>query len=160
MTREPFSNKIHPIEWEGHSAASLDPALRKGRTGEISNHFENARAENGFTLIEILIVIAIIGILAAIAIPQLSAYRMRAYNKAAMSDLKNAAIAQEAYYVENRLYSNSLTSLTNPPFNLDLSPDVQFPIVSAGEAAYTMVAYHPSGNVTYTASGPGGAILP
>jgi type IV pilus assembly protein PilA len=65
----------------------------------------NRKDEKGFTLIELMIVIAIIGILAAIAIPQFSAYRNRAYNAAALSDLKNAITAQEAYFVDYQAYS-------------------------------------------------------
>lgn len=107
-----------------------------------------------------MIVIAIIGVLAAIAIPQLSIYRTRGYNKAAVSDLKNAAIAQEAYHADNTLYSQSLTTLSSPPYNFYLSQGVVFTIVSADDSAYSMEAYHPSGDVTYTASGPGGTIVP
>ncbi len=55
------------------------------------------RSNEGFTLIELLIVVAIIGILAAIAIPQFSAYRVKGYNSAAVSDLKNIATAEVSF---------------------------------------------------------------
>ena len=62
------------------------------------------RNRKGFTLIELLIVVAIIGILAAIAIPQFSAYRAKANNTAATSDLRNLKTQLEAYYADNQSY--------------------------------------------------------
>lgn len=62
------------------------------------------RSKQGFTLIELLIVVAIIGILAAIAIPQFSAYRAKAYNSAAQSDLKNNKTGLESYFADNQQY--------------------------------------------------------
>ena len=60
--------------------------------------------QKGFTLIELLIVVAIIGILAAIAIPQFAAYRAKAYNSAAQSDLKNFKTGMEAFFADNQQY--------------------------------------------------------
>jgi len=64
------------------------------------------RDEKGFTLIELMIVIAIIGILAAIAIPQFAAYRNRAFVAALKSDAHSFANAQEAYYADNDTYAS------------------------------------------------------
>ncbi|MGV1100360.1 type IV pilin protein [Thiovibrio sp. JS02] len=61
-------------------------------------------SQKGFTLVELMIVVAIIGILAAVAIPQFAAYRVKAYNTAAKSDIKNAKTELEAYYADNNDY--------------------------------------------------------
>jgi type IV pilus assembly protein PilA len=66
------------------------------------------RSNKGFTLIELLIVVAIIGILAAIAIPQFSSYRAKAFNTASNADLKNMKTGMEAYMADNQVYPTNL----------------------------------------------------
>jgi type IV pilus assembly protein PilA len=59
------------------------------------------KGEKGFTLIELMIVIAIIGILAAIAIPQFTAYRVKGYDTQAKAELKSYYTACQSYIADN-----------------------------------------------------------
>jgi type IV pilus assembly protein PilA len=98
------------------------------------------QSESGFTLIELLVVVAIIGILAAIAIPQFAAYRKRGYEAQVKSDLRNAAVAQEAYFAQKSTYfTGTMGSGTPPGFNPTTSVTV---IAAIGANTFQMTAAH------------------
>lgn len=69
------------------------------------------KKRRGFTLIELLIAIAIIGILAAIALPRFVRARYRAYLSACMQNERNLATALESYRTDNRVYPVALNVL-------------------------------------------------
>ncbi|MBN2096904.1 MAG: prepilin-type N-terminal cleavage/methylation domain-containing protein [Candidatus Omnitrophica bacterium] len=72
----------------------------------------------GFTLVEIMIVVAIIALLAAIAIPNLMRARLNANEAAAISALKTLVAAQTTYHTSNSTYAGALAILSNqtPPY--------------------------------------------
>jgi type IV pilus assembly protein PilA len=78
------------------------------------NKLAKMKNKKGFTLVELMIVIAIISILAAIAIPQFSGYQKRAYMTATKSDVKNAYIALQNYIFEHSTVVIPAISATGP----------------------------------------------
>lgn len=61
---------------------------------------------NGFTLVELMVVVLIIGILATIAIPRFAGTKDRAYVATMKSDLRNLVTAQESYQSDNAIYAS------------------------------------------------------
>lgn len=102
------------------------------------------RQQSGFTLIEIMIVVAIIGILAAIAVPSYTDYVRRAKIAEATSTLSEMRTKMEQYFQDHRTYNNTAalpcgaagTSIAAAP--------------PAGQLKYFTISCSDLGNDTYT----------
>jgi prepilin-type N-terminal cleavage/methylation domain-containing protein len=97
----------------------------------------------GFSLLELLVVVAIIGLLTAIAIPQFSSYRAHAVESQMKSDLKNAALAMDSYFAENKVYPTSVAAIVGVGFNQ--TEGVALTIAVPTAASFTITASKPSG---------------
>lgn len=68
----------------------------------------------GFTLVEIMIVVVIIGLLAAMAIPAFQKVRTNSQNKAVLNNARQLSAGADQYYLENGVSTVTLTDLIGP----------------------------------------------
>jgi type IV pilus assembly protein PilA len=119
-----------------------------------------ADGDRGFTMIELLVVVVIIGVLVAIAIPLYMNYRKGAENKAAQSDVRNAVVVVEQCYTDNaNAYPTggtqtsgvmTFTGCATGKANVSDGVTLTYTPTGTPPTSYQVKATHASGGATYT----------
>ena len=112
---------------------------------------DGLKKQVGFTLIELLVSIAIISLLASIAISHYQNYRIRAFDTAARSDLKNAITALETYYLDNDIYPADSSDLLANGFNFSKNVCfTKYDLENGGETVHMHIMHTASPNAWHT----------
>jgi len=102
---------------------------------------ERKRADDGFSLLELLVVVAILGILVAAALPRFAEFRAAAYDSRSQQDLRNLAAAEELYRATSPTYADDAALLSG----FAASEGVDIALESATETGFVATASHAAG---------------
>jgi prepilin-type N-terminal cleavage/methylation domain-containing protein len=105
------------------------------------------RDDRGFTLIEVLVIVVVIGVLSGLAISQYAIFRASSFDSKVTAAVRGAATGEEAYYAQFQSYAPDLATLRNVP-----SGDVQL-MITAGNSgslgnSFRIVGTHPAAHKT------------
>jgi prepilin-type N-terminal cleavage/methylation domain-containing protein len=117
----------------------------------------------GFTIIELMVVVTIIGVLAAIASSHFVSYRLQAFDAQANSDLRNAVTAEEAYFINNGNYlscSDAACDAGLPNFRRSRAVSLEMTASGGGSPSFVGIASSTPGTKTFTWDSTQGGFVP
>jgi type IV pilus assembly protein PilE len=104
----------------------------------MGNNMKNFRNNKGFTLVELMITVLVVGILASIAFPSYKEYMRKSKRAEARSALMQASMNMERYFSSNNIYSGATAGTVFP--SSSASNNYSISIASVDDQTYSLVA--------------------
>ena len=142
------------MRWERRFLITLSLLMiQKTKRNVMKGFLKSLKRQNGFTLVELMVVVAIIGLLSAVAIPNFKKYQAKAKVSEAKLQLSAAYTAQQSFFSDFNMYSHCL-----PYMGFDPGPEVANRYYAVGFA--TIVAISASAQAAAVNSGLNGTDCP